>query len=160
MIEIALKELALVVGMMAMGEAVERDETEVICLARNIYHEARGEALRGRVAVAHVTLNRAAGDDHPEDICDVVYEDRGAAPHDCQFSWTCDGRADLPHNWRAYQDATHLALQVLSGRCPDPTAGAQFYMTHRDRYPGWTSNLHRVADIGAHRFWRAEDKGD
>tara|TARA_R110002051_G_scaffold226325_2_gene289031 strand:+ start:284 stop:526 length:243 start_codon:yes stop_codon:yes gene_type:complete len=34
------------------------------CLAQNIYFEARGEPMIGKVAVGHVVLNRAA--DHHE----------------------------------------------------------------------------------------------
>ena len=33
-------------------------QSALICLAMNIYHEARSEPIAGRVAVAEVTLNR------------------------------------------------------------------------------------------------------
>ena len=34
----------------------------LLCLALNIYHEARGEPLKGQIAVASVTMNRANWD--------------------------------------------------------------------------------------------------
>ena len=39
------------------------------CLAKNIYHEAGKEPFEGKVAVAQVTMNRAASGQFPEDIC-------------------------------------------------------------------------------------------
>ena len=54
--------------------------TEIDCLARNIYHEARGESLQGQIAVAAVTVNRVLTKGYPSSICQVVYQ-----PY--QFSW-------------------------------------------------------------------------
>ena len=55
--------------------------SEVDCLARNIYHEARGESEAGWMAVAWTTLNRTRDERFPDTVCKVV-----AQPH--QFSWT------------------------------------------------------------------------
>jgi len=49
---------------------------EIQCLATNIYHEARGEPLPGKYAVAIVTLNRVKSADHPNDVCRVVYHQK------------------------------------------------------------------------------------
>ena len=55
----------------------------VTCLATNIYFEARSEDRVGQYAVAEVTLNRVASPDYPDDVCEVVWQDK-------QFSWrTC-----------------------------------------------------------------------
>lgn len=40
------------------------------CLAKAIYHEARGEPLRGQLAVGWVVLNRAK----TKSVCEVIYE--------------------------------------------------------------------------------------
>lgn len=37
-------------------------ETAVLCLALNVFHEARGEPETGQWAVAQVTINRARHD--------------------------------------------------------------------------------------------------
>ena len=55
----------------------------LLCLALNIYHEARGEPLIGQEMVASVTLNRVASPLYPDNVCDVVYQPR-------QFAWTAD----------------------------------------------------------------------
>lgn len=50
-------------------------QRELLCLAANIYFEARGETYIGQVAVKDVTVNRGRG------FCNTVFK-RG------QFSWT------------------------------------------------------------------------
>ena len=49
---------------------------QTACMATNIYHEARNESVAGQRAVAFVVLNRVASPNHPETICDVVYESK------------------------------------------------------------------------------------
>jgi len=50
------------------------DTAELDCLAKNIYHEARGESLQGKKAVANVTLNRVHSNLFPDTVCGVVYQ--------------------------------------------------------------------------------------
>lgn len=47
-------------------------EHEIECLAKTIYHEARGEPLAGQMAVAWTTLNRKARHNFPKTICGVI----------------------------------------------------------------------------------------
>ena len=44
----------------------------VMCLALNLYHEARGESLAGNLAVGFVTMNRVADPRYPDTVCGVV----------------------------------------------------------------------------------------
>ena len=46
----------------------------VICLALNIYHEARNQPVTGQIAVSEVVLNRVLDEEYPDNICDVVYQ--------------------------------------------------------------------------------------
>src|SRR5690606_5855804 len=41
---------------------------ELSCLARNIYFEARSEPLEGKLAVAHVVMNRVASKYFPDSV--------------------------------------------------------------------------------------------
>ena len=85
---------------------------EMICLAENIYFEARAESVEGKAAVANVTRNRVESDRFPNTYCEVVYQgpvreswktkqDPNLEPvyypikHRCQFSWYCDGKKDI-----------------------------------------------------------------
>jgi spore germination cell wall hydrolase CwlJ-like protein len=50
----------------------ERLTRDVHCLAQNIYHEARGEPMAGKLAVGHVVLNRMADRRFPQLACSVI----------------------------------------------------------------------------------------
>src|SRR6266511_2332143 len=58
----------------------------LICLATNVFFEARGEQIPGQYAVAEVTMRRAEW--KKTRVCKVVYARR-------QFSWT-SGRHGSP----------------------------------------------------------------
>ena len=77
------------------------------CLAKNVYFEARGESLAGRIAVAIVTLNRVVDKRWPKTICGVVWQ-----PY--QFSWTKDGLSDNPIDMGAWSDSKYAAEVALS----------------------------------------------
>jgi spore germination cell wall hydrolase CwlJ-like protein len=66
---------------------------ELFCLAQNIYFEARGEPLLGKIAVGHVVLNRVADKRFPGHVCKVIQQGGNRRLHRCQFSWWCDGKA-------------------------------------------------------------------
>lgn len=151
---LTMKEISLITGLlMQSGDAIDPEQT--ICMARNIYHEARSESVEGQLYVAHVTLNRVVSSKFPNDTCSVVTDDRGPKPWDCQFSWWCDGKSDTPseNEWSEYQLATLLAIEVLSGRSEDPTDGALYYVTETayDNHD-WPKRLDVVKQIGSHIF--------
>src|SRR5690349_23489774 len=96
--------IAFIVGLSGLaatavsaGESVldcgkERTDARV-CLACNVYHEARGESIAGQRAVAMVVRNRARSSLYPLDICSVVWEvgrDSRRGDLVAQFSWTRD----------------------------------------------------------------------
>jgi spore germination cell wall hydrolase CwlJ-like protein len=88
---------------------------EVMCLAQNIYFEARAESISGKAGVANVTKNRVEDSRWPDTYCGVVGDgptreswktkqhadlpdsERVYYPrkHRCQFSWYCDGIKDV-----------------------------------------------------------------
>ena len=132
----------------------QQRNADLTCLARNIYHEARGEPTAGQHAVAEVTLNRVASRHFPGTVCDVVYEKRfdiirkrlvGA------FSWTELDSVSKPTGI-AWQRAVRAAETVYD-RQQDPTVqGALFY--HADSIePRWARTKIQVAKIGRHIFY-------
>ena len=44
----------------------------LMCMALNIYHEARNQSMVGQVAVAEVVMNRVEDSRFPDTICEVV----------------------------------------------------------------------------------------
>ncbi len=125
------------------------------CLALNIYHEARGEPLEGRVAVAQVVMNRVGDAEFPGRVCEVVRQGGERPRHRCQFSWWCDGRGDRPDELAAWAGSKDLARRILAGSVGDPTGGALWY--HADSVaPNWDRGVIRQAKIGRHVFYGRE----
>jgi len=129
-------------------------QADLTCLARNVYHEARGEPFAGQVAVAEVTLNRVASRRFPDNICDVVYEKRFDVRRSRlvgAFSWTELEALERPRGfaWRTARKAAEVAYD----RTEDATVpGALFYHADRMR-PDWAAEKKQVAHIGRHIFY-------
>ncbi|MEQ4531195.1 MAG: cell wall hydrolase [Mixta sp.] len=118
----------------------------ILCLALNIYHEARGEPLKGQIAVASVTMNRANWD--VTQICPVVY-----APK--QFSWTHLKKSAYSYpskSDKSWQRAQQIAHQIINGELSDVTNGATYYHNQTVN-PSWRSEFAQTAAIGNHIFY-------
>jgi len=135
------------------GLARDRVSADLHCLALTIYHEARGEPDLGKLAVAHVVINRALDGRFPRRICDVVYQHSKPTRVGCEFSWTCDAVADRPMNTGAWRSSLRIARLVYLGLTFDPTNGAKWY--HADYVePDWAAELGPAKRIGRHLFYR------
>lgn len=132
--------------------------TALLCLAATIFHEARGETVIGRHAVAQVVMNRAERD--PKNVCQVVAARK-------QFSWAnahfglarrVNGnlvltKKGLPKDQYAWNTALIIAKVALNGRMIDFTQGAKFYHTNAV-HPAWGKKMKLAKVIGNHRFYR------
>jgi len=129
----------------------------LMCMALNIYHEARNESTVGQLAVAQVVMNRVGDDRFPNTPCEVIYD----GPHKngwpvrdrCQFSWYCDGLPDEPRNKKAFDVAYENAKTVLEGHYFGVFDGATHY--HADYVnPRWARHKTRIVNIDSHIFYR------
>jgi spore germination cell wall hydrolase CwlJ-like protein len=127
-------------------------DREFKCLALNVYWEARSEPLQGKMAVAHVTLNRAVHRLFPGSICGVVFQGEKRGQYLCQFSWVCDGLSDTPTNAAAWRQARNVAHTVLFQTPTDPTNGALWYHATYV-WPNWADQRHQIVQIGQHVFY-------
>lgn len=119
----------------------------LICLAMNVYHEARSEPTLGQVAVAEVTMNRVESDRYPDNVCDVVWQRR-------QFSWTHDGKSDTPRDADAWAEAQRIAMMVAGSRDVS-FVDAEMTHYHADYVsPYWAESYEQVAVVGAHIFYK------
>jgi hypothetical protein len=135
----------------------DRKAADLTCLALTIYHEARGETDTGKIAVAHVVVNRSRDERFPRTICEVVYQHAAAGNGGCEFSWTCDEVGDQPMNDTSWQDSVRVAQAVYWGQTTDPSNGALWY--HADYVaPAWAAALGAPQQLGRHLFYRAKDK--
>ena len=130
------------------------------CLADAVYFEARGEPVRGQMAVAQVVMNRVFSGRYPNNVCGVVYQN--ANRHlACQFTFACEGknlsRIDEPEMWA---QAKRIAKETLDGKIWLAEVG---HATHYHAYwvhPSWVHEMARVYKLGVHTFYRPRAWGD
>ncbi len=125
---------------------------ELECLAQAIYFEARGESTAGRYAVAETILNRVASELYPRTVCEVIAQGVERL-NQCQFSYNCDGKAEIIREKDTYHEIKILAREIYRGKQLTLTNGATHFHTV-DVRPSWASELHRTANIGRHVFYR------
>jgi len=122
------------------------------CLSEALYFEARGESVKGQFAVAEVILNRVASSKFPNSVCGVINQGTGKR-NQCQFSYSCDGRAEIVNEPAAYRSVEKIARALLDGAPRNLTVGATYYHNHSVR-PRWSRTFTRTASIDGHLFYR------
>ena len=141
------------------------DPEQLECMALNIYFESAVEPLAGKLAVSQVVLNRVKERNWPSTICEVIKEGHTyknwkgnvyPVKDRCQFSWWCDGKVDVPHPGRVWENSKKVAKLVMTNnRMVDITEGSTFY--HAEYVtPRWASRMNRVGRIGAHYFYKSK----
>jgi spore germination cell wall hydrolase CwlJ-like protein len=113
---------------------------EIRCMELNLHYEARGEGLKGLLAIAHVTRNRVMSGIFPSTYCGVVSQ-RG------QFSWWTT-RKNIPVDPNIRNLAMEFVLNIKEHR--DITKGSLFFH-HVDLDP---FNRRFIAQIGNHVFYK------
>lgn len=128
------------------------------CLATAIYHEARGESVRGQQAVAQVIMNRVRLNYYPNTICGVVYEGSDRL-NSCQFSFACDRKSDAPREKREWEIANEIAQDTIDGKIwlPEVGTASHYHATYVN--PRWTHMMTRTTRIGIHVFYRGKFLG-
>lgn len=121
------------------------------CLTQAVYYEAGFEPVEGRRAVAQVVLNRVRHPAFPKSVCGVVYD--GSSRPGCQFSFTCDGSLRRPPASAAWAAAAEVAREALAGRIV-PAVGLATHYHANYVAPYWAPRLTKLAQIGAHIFYR------
>lgn len=117
----------------------------LLCLALNIYGEARGEDPDGQLAVAQVTMNRVEHADYPKDVCSVVFQEN-------QFSWTKHPISIQEPAALLY--AIRVAEEVLDDRPQDLTDGSTHFYSGKFA-PYWAKSMTVIGRIGNHTFLKA-----
>ena len=137
-------------------------ETALMCMAANIYFEAKNESKLGQFAVAQVVMNRMYDHRYPDTVCDVVkqgltYKNGKVVLGKCQFSWYCDGKSDQPNmKSKQWENAIRYASIVMSETINiDVTDGATHYHATYVR-PAWAKTKTRTTRIDRHIFYRWE----
>ena len=131
---------------------------DIDTLIRTVYGEARGEPMEGKIAVAHVALNRLKHpgwwsrnrDDIPDDTLAAVCRD--------PYQFSCWLENDPNRNViltalaPALAESAQAVELVLAGIEPDPTGGATHYHAI-GAMPKWAAGRTPTAIIGHHVFY-------
>ena len=118
-----------------------------VCMAKNIYFEARNESMKGQMAIALVTLQRVKDPRYPNTVCGVVYDNK-------QFSWYSDGLSDRIRNFDSWENIALIASAMLDSDTAiyDFTYGSTHY--HADYVsPYWSEFMILRARIDTHIFY-------
>jgi cell wall hydrolase len=155
--ELAYHPTAEGLAFKGQGESqAEFEERERRCLATAIYFEARGEPVRGQIAVAQVILNRVRSPNFPQTICGVVYQ--GQMHPGCQFSFTCDGQTDTPRNDEQWALARSIAKKATAGELWLPEVGYSTYYHANYVSPRWIGDMNKIDKIGRHIFYKKRNE--
>jgi spore germination cell wall hydrolase CwlJ-like protein len=129
------------------------------CLAEAVYFEARGEAVRGQIAVAQVVMNRVFSGFYPNNVCGVVYQNKYHHMA-CQFTFACDNVADVVREPDMWDRAKKIAKAMLDGELWLPEVDKS---THYHAYwvhPSWVAEMKKMYKFGVHTFYRPRAWGD
>jgi spore germination cell wall hydrolase CwlJ-like protein len=129
------------------------------CLADAVYFEARGEPVRGQIAVAQVVMNRVFSGFYPDNVCGVVYQN--AHRHlACQFTFACSRISFAINEPEAWERAKRIAKETLDGKLWLPEVGKA---THYHAYwvrPSWVHEMKKLYKFGVHTFYRPRAWGN
>lgn len=150
-----IKCLLVLLVVLAFPAQAEYDNA-VLCLAQNIYHEARSQSMVEKVAISQVVLNRVNSRKYPNTVCKVVYQairrDLLVVRDLCQFSWYCDGRSDHPSDFDSWIESVRVAALTMALKV-DFTEGALNYHAVYVK-PSWAAKMRLTIRIGSHRFYK------
>jgi spore germination cell wall hydrolase CwlJ-like protein len=130
---------------------------DLMVLASTLLGEAEGEPYEGKVAVAHVIMNRARDKrwpDLPGMVCLQHLQfscwNRGSPRYAAMLTPKKHVSAAV------WADCFRAACAAMMGFEPDPTHGANHYLApgSLEKLPSWADPARKVARIARHDFYR------
>ena len=130
----------------------KHDLHEIRALATAIHHEARGESLAGKKAVANVIMNRVKHKEFPNTVRAVISQ-RG------QFQWYHNKklRASSSYTKETEDLAQAIYKAHRENKRVDNTKGSIFFSSNGRRPAGRA--IHPIR-IGGHVFYKLKDKNE
>lgn len=110
---------------------------QILCMADNLYHEARGEPEAGIFLVGFITMNRVRDSRWPNTVCSTVYQIG-------QFEWT--KRSQKKASGKLYNRMIEIAAIVIQSEDTEHY-GFYFNTTHAK------SKSKSLLVVGNHRFY-------
>lgn len=130
---------------LSIGKISYATDNAIDCLTKTVYFEAGNQSIKGKTAVAYVTMNRVFSNGWPSTVCGVVYQAG-------QYGWTKLNKTI--HKNYTWNISRRIALLVYKeyNRVKDPTNGATYYCRLTEHL-----KLHRIKKrtvIGGHIFFK------
>lgn len=140
----------------------KNEQEDVVCLALNMYHEARGSTVKDQIATTYVVFNRMDNKHYPlnyktKSICNIVF-DRW------QFCWTNGEQVAMPRvnlsgERIAWEKAQQLALNLYQNPIHKQMA-KEFQLQHYvvtpllydKKRPKWIDKRKLTVSIGKHSY--------
>ncbi|WP_416909042.1 MAG: cell wall hydrolase [Polymorphobacter sp.] len=129
----------------ASGPLGEVSAEDFECMARVVDHEAANQPRDGKLAVAHVLINRVRSKRFPNTLCAVAYQPK-------QFSYIKSHR--IRENSQRWATARQIAHDALSGRAQDPSGGALFFHATYIAPNSFFRTRTPIAQLEDHIFYR------
>lgn len=121
----------------------------LMCLSLLVFHEGRGESLKGQEAIIEVVMNRTKDSNFPDTPCKVINQKS-------QFSWTSNPKNLKPPKYesKSWEQSQKTVIDYLSKRnkgiCSNHTKGA-LYFNHKSLGVRFGKKL--KAKYGSHLFF-------
>jgi len=145
----SLIAINIVTSMMESSVLSEvRTDMEHECLARTAYYEARGESIKGKIAVVYTILNRAKQKYlKASEWCTTL-----KAPG--QYQWAKEYESLAPMNKKDKIIAYQIAYSIAYGKVKDPTNGAIYFYNPDKSISVFHEKQEYLMTIGGHRFFK------
>lgn len=123
----------------------------IACLSQAVYGEAGNQSFEGKIAVAHVIINRTRDLKFPDSICKVVRQKS-------QFNYIASIKYIKESNKgenKQLLDSVEASLRAFNGEISDPTFGSLYFINPKiATATGWLRPLRKTASIGDHTFYK------
>lgn len=131
------------------------DDSEEMILARAIWGEARSTSEQAQIAVAWSIKNRLGTKKKWDTYHHIVLEPAQYSafwqkpPKDENLKALRDpiGTTNNPNDHRKWKETYDIAEQVIKGKIPDPTDGANHYYDDSIAPPSWAKNIKPKLEI-------------
>jgi spore germination cell wall hydrolase CwlJ-like protein len=151
---LSLLKVLILASLLSISSPVQADEKQLECLAKVVYHEARGEPLKGQEAVAHVVMNRVNSPKFPNTICEVVKQKR-------QFTGFNKRTNYNNFEGKLWDNSMTSAALVYLGKSKDNTKGALFYLNpnkvSKKTLTSWKRKYIVLVRIHNHKFFGVKE---
>lgn len=115
----------------------------LLWLTLNVYHEGRGESIKGQKAIIYVTLNRTKT--RKMSVKEVVLE-----PY--QFSWTLKAQDEwIPVDTKAFVKCAEIVYKAIQ---EDDFTGGATYFHNSYVNPSWADRMKYVGKFGSQLFYK------